>query len=213
MHVPAQPKIYHIVHVDRLTSILSSNGLLCDAEIIAQNAAGTTIGMNTIKQRRLNELTLESYPDLRVGQCVPFYFCPRSIMLYVIHKADNDELIYKGGQEPIIHLQADLYDSVQWAQQQSSRWAFTLSNAGSYYFEDRNNLTQLHELDWQAIASTQWQSCKEGKQAEFLMEHSFPWHLVEAIVVQSPLIHQQVVNTLQMATHRPSVTINPNWYY
>lgn len=45
------------------------------------------------------------------------------------------------------------------------------------------------------------------------MEHSFPWHLVEAIVVQSPLIHQQVVNTLQMATHRPSVTINPNWYY
>lgn len=213
MHVPAQPKIYHIVHVDRLTSILSSNGLLCDAEIIAQNAAGTTIGMNTIKQRRLNELTLESYPDLHVGQCVPFYFCPRSIMLYVIHKADNDELIYKGGQEPIIHLQADLYASVQWAQQQSSRWAFTLSNAGSYYFEDRNNPTQLHELDWQAIASTQWQSCKEGKQAEFLMEHSFPWHLVEAIVVQSPLIHQQVVNTLQMATHRPSVTINPNWYY
>lgn len=113
MHVPTQPKIYHIVHVDRLTSILSSNGLLCDAKIIAQNAAGTTIGMNTIKQRRLNELTLESYPDLHVGQCVPFYFCPRSIMLYVIHKADNDELIYKGGQEPIIHLQADLYDSVQ----------------------------------------------------------------------------------------------------
>lgn len=82
---------------------MASQGLLCDAKIIAQNAIGTTIGMNTIKQRRLTELTLSSYPDLFVGQCVPFYFCPRSIMLYVIHRADSEELAYKGGQEPIIH--------------------------------------------------------------------------------------------------------------
>lgn len=213
MPVPAQPKIFHIVHVDRLASILDSNGLLCDAQIIVQNAAGTTIGMNTIKQRRLTELTLDSHPDLYVGQCVPFYFCPRSIMLYVIHRADSDELAYKGGQGPIIHLQADLNATVQWAQQQGYRWAFTLSNAGSYYFEDRSDLAQLHELDWPAIYARQWQGCKEGKQAEFLIEQSFPWHLVEAIVVQSPNIHQQVVNTLQMAAHRPPVTINPNWYY
>ncbi|EGQ8248342.1 DUF4433 domain-containing protein [Vibrio parahaemolyticus] len=213
MPVPAQLKIFHIVHVDRLASILASNGLLCDAQIIAQNAAGTTIGMNTIKQRRLNELTLDSHPGLYVGQCVPFYFCPRSIMLYVIYRADSDELAYKGGQGPIIHLQADLNATVQWAQQQGHRWAFTLSNAGSYYFEDRSNLGHLQELDWQAIDSRQWQGCKEGKQAEFLIEHSFPWHLIEEIVVQSPLIHRQVVNTLQMAAHRPPVTINPNWYY
>lgn len=213
MPVPAQPKIFHIVHVDRLASILGSNGLLCDAQIIAQNAAGTTIGMNKIKQRRLTELTLDSHPDLYVGQCVPFYFCPRSIMLYVIHRADSDELAYKGGQGPIIHLQADLNATVQWAQQQGHRWAFTLSNAGSYYFEDRNDFAQLHELDWPAIYARQWQSCKEGKQAEFLVEQTFPWHLVEEIVVQSPLIHQQVVNTLQMVAHRPPVTINPNWYY
>ncbi len=31
MPVPVQPKIFHIVHVDRLASILVSNGLLCDA--------------------------------------------------------------------------------------------------------------------------------------------------------------------------------------
>ncbi|MFY3327258.1 type II toxin-antitoxin system toxin DNA ADP-ribosyl transferase DarT [Vibrio fluvialis] len=213
MPVPAQPKIYHIVHVDRLASILASNGLLCDAQIIAQHAAGTTIGMNTIKQRRLNELTLDSHPGLHVGQCVPFYFCPRSIMLYVIYRADSEELAYKGGQGPIIHLQADLNATVQWAQQQGHRWAFTLSNAGSRFFEDRSDLAQLHELDWQAIHARQWQNCKEGKQAEFLIEHSFPWHLVESIVVQSQQIQQQVVNTLQMAVHQPPVTLNTNWYY
>jgi len=76
MTVPAQPKIYHIVHVDRLEAIIAAGGLLSDAQVVAYNAAGTTIGMNSIKQRRLQELTLASYPDLHVGDCVPFYFCP-----------------------------------------------------------------------------------------------------------------------------------------
>lgn len=213
MTIPIQPKIYHIVHVDRLASILASNGLLCDARIIAQGAAGTTIGMNSIKQRRLTELTLSSYPDLYVGQCVPFYFCPRSIMLYVIHRADSDELAYKGGQGPIVHLQADLHACVKWAQQNQRRWAFTLSNAGSYYFEDKNNLSDLNQLEWSAINATHWQRCKEGKQAEFLMEDSFPWHLIETIGVQSNAIYTQVVNTLKSAKHRPPVSINTHWYY
>lgn len=213
MTIPARPKIYHIVHVDRLASILASQGLLCDAQIIAQNTVGTTIGMNSIKQRRLNELKLTSHPDLYVGQCVPFYFCPRSIMLYVIHRADSPELAYKGGQEPIIHLQADLNATVTWAQQEGRRWAFTLSNAGSYYFEDRNDLAQLHELNWQAIGAVRWQKCKDGKQAEFLLEHSFPWHLIEAIVVKSPAILQEVANVLRKAAFKPTLTVNSNWYY
>ncbi len=108
MLIPSQPKIYHIVHVDRLASILGSGGLLCDAQIIAQHAPGTTIGMNTIKQRRLTQLTLDSHPDLHVGQCVPFYFCPRSIMLYVIYRADSEELAYKGGQGPIFTFRQTL---------------------------------------------------------------------------------------------------------
>ena len=86
---PAAPKIYHIVHVDRLPSIIADGFLWCDAEV-AQRAVtnpgmGTTIGMNSIKERRLTELNLGRHPDLHVGQCVPFYFCPRSVMLYLIH--------------------------------------------------------------------------------------------------------------------------------
>lgn len=48
MTVPAQPKIYHIVHIDRLQSIIRSGGLLCEAQIVANNTAGTTIGMSNI---------------------------------------------------------------------------------------------------------------------------------------------------------------------
>jgi len=219
MPVPAQPKIYHIVHVDRLLSIIQDSCLWCDAEILRRALPGTTIGMNGIKQRRLNELTLISYPDLHVGDCVPFYFCPRSIMLYLIYQANHPELNYRGGQQPIIHMEADLHASVMWAQQNNYRWAFTLSNAGAYYFEDRSNLEQLEEINWPAVQANRWSgngiapAIKEGKQAEFLMEFTFPWHLIERIGVYSRRVYQQVINVLPSNGHRPLVEIKPEWYY
>lgn len=113
-----------------------------------------------------------------------------------------------------MHLQADLHASVAWADQQSQRrWAFTRSNAGSYYFEDRCDLKQLHEINWSAVQATQWQLCKEGKQAEFLMQHNFPWHLVEHIGVSSQSVYQQVIQILQAAEHKPRTEIKPEWYY
>lgn len=109
MTIPAKPKIYHIVHVDRLSSIIADYYLYCDVEISRRgNLNGTTIGMNGIKERRLQR-TLTSYPNIRVGDCVPFYFCSRSIMLYLISRKNNPDLSYCEGQEPIIHLEADLY--------------------------------------------------------------------------------------------------------
>lgn len=218
MTVPAQPKIYHIVHVDRLPSIIADGCLWCDAEIVNRDPPGTTIGMNGIKQRRLG-LTLTSRQDLHVGDCVPFYFCPRSIMLYLIYQGNHSEMTYRGGQGPIIHLEADLRASVAWAQQNQQRWAFTLSNAGAYYFEDRCDLVQLNEINWEAVQANRWSgngiaaSIKEGKQAEFLLENRYPWHLVERIGVQSRAVYQQVANALAAGGHRPQIEINSEWYY
>ncbi len=210
--VPPQPKIYHIAHVDRLPSIVATGGLLSDAMVQAQALGGTMIGMNHIKQRRLTELQLASHPGLFVGDCVPFYFCPRSVMLYLIHRR-NAELAYQGGQASIIHLQADLGAVVAWANAQAARWAFTLSNAGSYFFEDRNDLARLGEIDWTAVQARDWRAHKEGKQAEFLLEHRFPWHLIERIGVQSTNVYRQVVNALPPNGHRPAVEVRTDWYY
>ncbi len=213
MQIPAEPKIYHIVHVDRLPSIIADDWLWCDAEIVRRSPPGTTIGMNGIKQRRLNELTLNSRPDLLVGDCVPFYFCPRSIMLYLIHQANHPELVYRGGQGPIVHLEADLRQTVAWAEERGRRWAFTLSNAGAYYFEDRCDLAQLGEIDWDAVQARDWRQCKEGKQAEFLIERQFSWELVSRIGVRSQQVYGQVVTALRTAAHKPRIEIKPDWYY
>ena len=212
MSVPTHPEIYHIVHIDRLRSIIKDKHLWCDAEIARRKPPGTVIGMNSIKQRRLNN-SLKSHPNLRVGDCVPFYFCPRSIMLYLIHQANHPDLTYKGGQSPIIHLQADLHAVVAWADRNKRRWAFTLSNAGSNYFEDRKDLAKLQEIDWTAVQARDWQFCKESKQAEFLLEHRFPWRLVAKIGVESRATYHQVVNILSAGGHRPKTELRPDWYY
>ena len=183
--VPSNPKIYHIVHVDRLASIIADSHLLCDADIAKHSQDSTTIGLDAIKQRRLHELRLSSHPDIYVGECVPFYFCPRSVMLYVIHQANHPNLAYRGGQNPIVHLEADLRQTITWAQKHGLRWAFTLSNAGARYFEDRCDLNHLHEIDWNAVQASQWRDCKEGKQAEFLVEQRFPWKAIDRIGVRS----------------------------
>lgn len=209
---PDAPKIYHIVHVDRLASIVTDGGLLSDARIQRRARPGTTIGMNPIKQRRSTN-PVKCRPGLNVGECVPFYFCPRSVMLYLICMANHPELAYRGGQDPIVHLEADLREAVYWAEQHGRRWAFTLSNAGSSYFQDRCDLTQLDEIEWEAVQARDWRDRKEGKQAEFLVERSFPWALVQSVGVRNAETQTMATEAMQEADHQPAVTIQRGWYY
>ena len=134
-------------------------------------------------------------------------------MLYMYHMNNHPDLTYKGGQGPIVHLEADLQKVVNWANQNSKRWAFTLSNAGSSYFEDRAELEKLNELDWQVIAANMWRAKQDKKQAEFLIENSFPWELVSRIGVKSHDVYSQVNKILQDAEHKPHSEIISNWYY
>ena len=134
-------------------------------------------------------------------------------MLYVIHMANHPELVYRGGQGPIVHLEAGLLETIDWADRHGHRWAFTLSNAGSSYFDDRCDLAQLHEIDWEAVAAKNWTSCREEKQAEFLIERSFPWALVRRIGVRSHSTLRQVNESVRTSCHCPAVQLMRQWYY
>ncbi len=213
MPIPAQPKIYHIVHLDRLRSIVADGCLWCDAVMVGR-PGGTMIGMGGIKERRL-QLPVSCYAGLKVGSCVPFYLCSRSVMLYVIHRADHAELAYRGGQEPIVHLEADLHGAVCWAEASGQRWAFSLSNAGARYTQFRGRLDELDQVNWDAVAARDFRPAdeKEAKQAEFLVERSFPWKLVERIGIHSRPWAARVATAIQGAEHRPRIEVQPSWYY
>ena len=194
--------------------IVSEGFLVSDAVMIERGSPATTIGMSSIKQRRL-ALPVDGHPGDYVGDFVPFYFCSRSVMLYLLYRGNHPELTYKEGQGPIVHLEADLHAVVAWANEENRRWMFTLSNAGARYAPFRSDLSRLDEIDWNAVSANNWRATnvKEGKQAEFLVHDSFPWDLVSRIGVRSMGVKTQVDEALKIVQHRPKIEIKPDWYY
>lgn len=211
---PDTPKIYHITHVDNIASVVADGSLKSDATISTQSQTHTTIGMSRIKERR-RFLPVSCHPGDRVGDYVPFYFCPRSVMLYLIYRGNHPDLAYQGGQEPIVHLEADLLSVVHWADSVGCRWAFSLSNAGASYAEFRCSLANLDEINWGAVQARQWadEDIKEGKQAEFLVHNAFPWSLISRIGLKNMGTKTQATQMLASATYRPPVEVKREWYY
>lgn len=213
--VPANPKIYHITHLDNLAAIATSGALISDAERIARNIDCSVVGMSTIKRRRLEEIDVTVCPSTKVGEYVPFYFCPRSIMLYILYMKNHPELTYRGGQQPIIHLEADMDAAIRWADEQPIPWAFSDGNAGAYLTQFYGNRADLNQIDWAAVTATDFRDSivKERKQAEFLTFGSFPWTLISKIGTINNTMAAQVKTILAGMPHQPKVEVKRGWYY
>ena len=197
--------------------MIAGDGVLrCDRAMSQRDGHGTRIGMANIKARRLR-LPVPCHPGTFVGDYVPFCFCPRSVMLYLLHRGNHPELPYRGGEGRIVHLEAGLNQAVAWAERTGRRWAVCLSNAAAYDAQDlfRTGLNHLDEIDWTAVASNDFrqEDVRRRKQAEFLLHDSFAWSLVSRIGVLSRQIAGQAAQALADAEHRPAVQVMPNWYF
>lgn len=210
------PPIYHIIHMDRLASITSDGYLYSDRAMQQRNNngtnIGTNIGMQKIKTRRLTNI-LKSRSPLCVGDCVPFYFCPRSVMLYMCSRGNHSELSYRGGQAPIIHLETNMLETIDWAENNNKKWCFTTTNAGSVYFEDYSDIKDLDKINWEAVNSNDWKEQREYKQAEFLVENKFPWELVSRIGLYSDTKMDEANKIIKNFAHQPRLEVLPSWYY
>lgn len=129
------PKIYHITHVENLPQIIDAEWIWSDAKRIELGLETNLVGMSKIKMRRLEEIDVACHPGTKAGDYVPFYYCPRSIMLYILHHGNHPDIDFSEGQQPMIHLQADLRDCLDWAKANNAKWALTTSNAGAFYTE------------------------------------------------------------------------------
>jgi hypothetical protein len=50
-------------------------------------------------------------------------------MLFLFYRGNHPDLNYTGGQRPLVHLEADVHEVVQWAEHKKVRWAFSDRNA------------------------------------------------------------------------------------
>lgn len=205
-------KIYYIAPIYNLESIIKTGYIFSYSIMKSFNMySNTNIGLNNIKERRLNNC-FDSYPDLKVGQCVPFYYCYRSVMLFLIYKK-NDSLSFKDGQEFIVHFEFNMFKVIEWAKRNNKRWVITDSNAGSYYFKDSNKINFLKELNWDAITSLDWggkDKIIHEKQAEFLVEEKVDFNLVERIGVFNIEMLKKVK---KIVNKNIKVEIHTDWYY
>lgn len=213
--MPKNPKIYHITPVGNLDNILCDNVLWSDAKRLELGLECQIVGMSKIKKARLEEAEVKCHIGTKVGEYVPFYFCPRSVMLYILFRGNHLDIDYHEGQEPIIHLQADLKTAVKWASDNKIRWAFSDINARTSFAQFYNDMSQLNDvINWSAVEATYWQetAIQTYKQAEFLVYESFPWEFVERIGVCNNRIKDQVIEKLGSRLS-PEVSVERDWYY
>ncbi len=205
IHRPDQTLIYHITDVENLPGILAGGALRSDAAMALHNPA--VIGYGHIKQRRMTEIRVNCCGGRFVGEFVPFYFCPRSPMLFTVNRGNTGRPV--GCQRTIVHLVSTLATGIS----QNRPWAISDGNAGAFHAGFSADLAALADLDWAAIRATQWQGRTHEKSAEFLIADFFDWSGFSVVACHNEATAQKVQNMLLQSAHRPAVKIEPQWYY
>jgi hypothetical protein len=167
------------------------------------------IGYPNIKQRRMTEYRVSCCGNRFVGEFVPFYFCPRSPMLYTVNLGNTGRP--RGCQTSIVHL----VTTVSTAVNQGRPFAISDVNAGTGYATFSGDLASLDDpthLRWEDINTNQWKEKMHFKQAEFLVADRFDWSAIGYIGCHNAAVAAQVTRMLS-GHESPKIGVEPLWYY
>jgi len=201
--------------MENIASIVKDGALHSEARCHKASMTSVNIGIAEIKRRRLEDIVVRCCPGTRVGDYVPFYFCPRSVMLYIIYKGNHPDVRVAGGQYEIVHLECDLSASLEWADKNGIQWAFSTSNAGALYTQFYNRVEQLELIDWDSVQAHNFTNpdIKERKQAEFLFYDTYPLHLIERFGIIDGKQAGKLAGMLQGTEFASRISVEPSWYY
>ncbi len=204
--------IYHITHIRNLSNIIKDDGLWCDRIVSDKGVAFVSIAHNHIKDRRVTKQVPVSKGGV-LADYVPFYFAPRSPMLYAIHRGNVQG--YSDGQKPILHL----VSSAEVIQGKGLSFAFTDGHAPMDISQYYDKLSNLNQVDWKIMKEVYWADTPEDgdrsrrRQAEFLVHQFFPFSLIETIGVINRDVAVEAAGLLQALKQKVSVKVIPAWYY
>jgi ssDNA thymidine ADP-ribosyltransferase, DarT len=206
--------IYHITHLRNLPQIIASGGLYCDNGRANLPAPCIGIAHQHIKQRRANR-RVPTCNKGTLADYVPFYFAPRSPMLYSISRGQVEG--YTEGQQPVLHL----VSSAEAVAAAGEPYTWTEGHAEMAFSEFYEGLADLPDkIDWEVMKATYWNDNpplivdrKRKRQAEFLVYRFFPWALFSTIGVINETARDEVLQMLHGAAHQPEVLVHRNWYY
>lgn len=199
-------KIFRITHIDNLQLIVD-NGLVCPN---AQNADENYrhIGYRQLISQRGGRRVPVS-PGGVLNDYVPFYFAPRSPMLFTINQGNTE---FQGPQHEIIYLVSNIA-SVSAA---NHPFVFTDAHAHAFIAEFYNNLTYLNNVSWNIMNAHYWKDYIDGGQlrmAEFLVYQFVPVSCILEIGVMNQQVKTTVEEILNQNQLNIPVNVNQYWYF
>ncbi len=204
--------IFHITHIDNLSSIIRAGALFCDSTMNSDGVEHVGIAHMHIKARRAKRV-VEIPPYGTLADYVPFYFAPRSPMLYAINGGYVEG--YSEGQGAVLHL----VSSVETILKAGLDYVFSDGHAELVISRFYKDPSDLDKVDWDVMKSRYWNDTeddtdrKRRRQAEFLVSNFFPWNLVERIGVINGETKKEVESIISTVAYKPVVEICGTWYY
>jgi hypothetical protein len=196
-----------------MQQIINLGGLFSDNENQRQKFLPRIIGYPHIKKRR-SVRSVPIPPGGYLGDYVPFYFGPRSPMLYTINQGNVED--YQESQSEIVHLVSDIGTITA----KQLDFLFTDRHADLSHTIFSHDLEQIDQLvDFTIMSGSYWNNIKdypdrkERRQAEFLIHRFCPWDCFFEIGVYNDKIRNKVEAILSGTTHKPLVSIQKSWYY
>ena len=214
MTYPVPTPIYRLVHIDNLPTLLKRQALHAPNRTPADGLPYRTIhNANVQANRRVSRVSCG--PCGSIHDYVPFYFGPLSVMLLNLKTGRVDG--YDEGQEPIIYLKT----TVQTVSTGGCQFVFTDGHGLATFTNWFDDLKDLLEVDWGLVSARYWADKPEDndrqrrKQAEFLIWEQCNWNLISEIGVLNADAKERVEAILSKfpGCHRPSVNVQPAWYY
>ncbi|MCL6586707.1 MAG: DUF4433 domain-containing protein [Anoxybacillus sp.] len=204
--------LYHITHYSNLPSIFAHGGLVAYSMIKRNRVPYVNIAHARIQDKRSTTF-VPLPPHGILHDYVPFYFAPKSPMLYAIHKGRVEG--YEKGQDEIVYLvsRTDLICRSGLA------YMFTDGHAIMGFTDFYNDLMDLNKIDWEVMQSQFWFDTEEDpdrkrrRQAEFLVHQFVPVELIVGIAVKHNGSKQTVEKLLQQCHYDKQVAVRPHWYY
>ena len=205
------PPIYHFTHGSNLRPILGAGAIR--AQALAGDETVTDIAEPGIKAKRSRK-AVPCAPGSFVGDYVPFYFAPRSPMLYSISRGNVTGV--DPDQAPIVYL----VTSSERVAGAGLPFAFSDGNAATAITEFASNLALLATMvDWPLIEERYWHNTTEDgdrvrrRMAEFLVLDALSLALVEEVAVFDVRIEARVREILHEAGVEVPVAVRRDWYF
>lgn len=150
--------LYHFTHIDNISAIVDGRCLRCDA-VSRHGLTRTEVGDPEIKESRRRR-TIPAGPGGQVGDYVPFYFAPRSPMMYRI-ACDHRDAVggrYAQGDRPLVYLLTTTRAVVEAA----LGWVATDGNAANATTEFTSDPSTLEAIvDWPLMEAERWNSTRQ----------------------------------------------------